>query len=90
VTKLTTVVNCKTTPYDVLIDRTTKFGNPWVVGKHGTREEVIALHRQWVLRRPELVAAIKRELRGKVLGCHCKPKACHGDTLAAIANGELG
>ena len=28
----------------------------------------------------------KMELRGKVLGCWCSPKACHGDVLAEIAN----
>jgi len=25
-------------------------------------------------------------LQGKVLGCHCKPLACHGDILAELAN----
>ena len=29
------------------------------------------------------------ELRGKILGCHCKPKPCHGDVIAAWCNGEL-
>jgi len=27
-------------------------------------------------------------LSGKVLGCWCHPEACHGDVLAAMANGE--
>lgn len=26
------------------------------------------------------------ELKGKILVCYCKPKACHGDVLAAAAN----
>ena len=26
------------------------------------------------------------ELKGKVLGCWCAPQACHGDTLAELAN----
>ncbi|ASF45912.1 DUF4326 domain-containing protein [Methylovulum psychrotolerans] len=26
------------------------------------------------------------QLRGKVLGCHCKPAACHGDVLANYLN----
>jgi len=26
------------------------------------------------------------ELRGKVLGCWCAPKACHGDVLVSLAN----
>jgi hypothetical protein len=55
-----------------------------------SRAQAIQRHKEWVLSEPELVAAIKRDLKGKVLGCWCKPKSCHGDTLAAIANGELG
>ena len=31
-----------------------------------------------------------RQLRGKVLGCHCKPLPCHGDYLAALANATGG
>ncbi|MGD9564460.1 MAG: DUF4326 domain-containing protein [Pyrinomonadaceae bacterium] len=26
------------------------------------------------------------ELRGKVLGCWCSPKVCHGDVLARLLN----
>ena len=26
------------------------------------------------------------ELKDKVLGCYCKPKRCHGDFLAKLAN----
>jgi hypothetical protein len=33
------------------------------------------------------VERVKRELRHKILGCWCHPKACHGDVLAEIANG---
>ena len=29
------------------------------------------------------------ELKGKTLGCFCKPKSCHGDVLVELAN-ELG
>jgi Domain of unknown function (DUF4326) len=34
---------------------------------------------------PELMGALG-ELRGKVLGCWCSPKPCHGDVLARLAN----
>jgi hypothetical protein len=27
-----------------------------------------------------------RHLKGKVLMCRCKPKRCHGDSLAKVAN----
>lgn len=33
-----------------------------------------------------LTKADALQLRGKVLGCHCKPLACHGDILADYLN----
>ena len=33
-----------------------------------------------------LVEKAKQELRGKVLGCWCKPLDCHGDFLKAVAD----
>ena len=83
--KLTTVVHCKKEPYDILIDRRTKWGNPYSIGKDGTREEVIAKYKNYLIMNRELLDAIP-ELFGKTLGCWCKPQACHGDVLAKIAN----
>jgi hypothetical protein len=40
------------------------------------------------MRQPELLERAKRELSGRILGCWCAPKACHGDVLAEIANVE--
>ncbi len=80
----TRVVHCMTEPYDVLIDRRTKWGNPFIIGKDGTREQVIAKYRVYVRQFPKLTAALP-ELRGKTLGCWCKPQACHGDVLAELA-----
>lgn len=80
------VVHLKHDPYDVRIDRQTHWGNPFVIGKDGTREEVIAKYRDWILSEPDIVAMVKRELRGKTLGCWCAPKACHGDVLLELAN----
>ncbi|MCI3911791.1 DUF4326 domain-containing protein [Pseudomonas brenneri] len=28
-------------------------------------------------------------IRGKVIACHCKPAACHGDVLAAHLNSQV-
>lgn len=78
------VVHCKKEPYDVLIDRTTKWGNPFVVTIDGTRERVIERYRAHLLDSPHLMAAL-HELKGKTLGCWCKPQACHGDVLAELA-----
>jgi hypothetical protein len=80
------VVHCKHAKFDVYIGRPSKWGNPWRVGMHGTRAQVIAKYEDAVRRQPGLVASIKKELRGKVLGCWCAPEDCHGDVLARIAN----
>ena len=53
--------------------------------RDGTREEVIAKYRTYLLGNAELMAALP-ELRGKVLGCWCTPQACHGDVLAELAD----
>jgi uncharacterized protein DUF4326 len=79
----TRVVHCKRDRYDVYIGRPSKWGNPYVIGRDGTRAQVIAKYRAWLLRRPELVAALS-ELRGKVLGCWCAPLPCHGDVLVDL------
>lgn len=84
---MTTVVNLRRDRYDVYIGRGSPFGNPYVLGRDGTRAEVIAKYRAWVLTRPELIARIQRELKDKVLGCYCTPALCHGNTIADIANG---
>ena len=52
-----------------------------------TREEAIEKYRAWISARPELQARVRRELRGKILGCWCAPLPCHGDLLLEIANG---
>ena len=74
--------------YDVLVDRTTEWGNPFVLGKDGTRSEVIQKHKEglWVgLRSGELPLDEMAALDGKVLACWCAPLACHADTLLKAA-----
>lgn len=61
-----------------------KWGNPFPLAM-GTREQVIEAFRQHLLASPDLLAALP-ELRGKRLGCWCKPQACHGDVLAEMAD----
>ena len=77
----------KRNPHDVYIGRPTKWGNPFIIGRDGEREQVIAKHAYWILRQPQLMAALP-ELRGKRLGCFCAPDSCHGDTLALLANND--
>lgn len=65
------------------------FGNPFLVGRDGTREEVLLQFQAYFLVRvahdPDYRKAVKR-LRDKRLVCFCKPKACHGDILAKYAD----
>lgn len=81
----TKVVHCMSEKHDIYIGRPSKWGNPFVIGKDGTREEVIGKYRQWIMAQPALLDAI-HELKGRTLGCWCSPYACHGDILAEIAN----
>ena len=80
------VVHCKRAPFDVYIGRPSKWGNPFAIGKDGNRQEVIEKYREWIQSRPDLLAAVVPELKGKVLGCWCAPAACHGDVLTILAN----
>ena len=82
---MTMTVHCKRESFDVYIGRPSKWGNPFSIGKDGNREEVIQKYEQWIKTQPHLVSAL-HELKGKTLGCWCKPKACHGDVLARIAD----
>lgn len=80
------VVHCQMTPHDVYVGRPSRWGNPFKLTRERDRVAVIERYRQWLLSQPELIAAARRELRGKVLGCWCAPKLCHADVLAEIAN----
>lgn len=78
-----------------MIDRKTKFGNPFRLEKDGgdfTREGSVERYREWFVGKiesdPEFRAAVK-ELRGETLGCWCKPKACHGDVICDYLRGHL-
>lgn len=74
------VVHLKRSPYDVRIDRSTKWGNPFRIGPGSSREDVIQRYEQWLQHQSDLLADL-HELRGKTLGCWCAPKPCHGDVL---------
>lgn len=73
----------------VYIGRPSPFGNPFIIGKNGTRAEVIKLYRMFAVAEiffnSEFRAAVA-SLRGKNLVCYCAPLACHGDVLLELAN----
>jgi len=83
-----TVVNVNHGLCDVYVGRPSIFGNPYQVGRDGSREEVIAKYGQWFIQRlkdPKFRLAVL-ELRGKRLGCHCSPQRCHGQVIAEYLN----
>lgn len=88
------VVHCKKMPYDIYIGRPSKWGNPFThlkdkktSAKHmvRNREEAVEAYRQWITtgEGKHLLNDLS-ELKGKVLGCWCKPQSCHGDILVEL------
>lgn len=85
----TTVVNKRTSPYDIYIGRGSIWGNPFIIGKDGDREDVVrkfSEYAKYKCQSGEWSRSSLLSLKGKVLGCFCKPLACHGDVLASIVN----
>ncbi len=80
---MTIVVNKYKSKYSVYIGRGSKWGNPFVIGRDGTREEVIEKYEKYLRSNSDLMASLS-ELKGEVLGCFCKPQACHGDVLVKL------
>lgn len=82
----TRVVNIYKEPYDVYVGRAGKgengkFGNPY---SSDDREKDLALFREYFYNRLKTDSEFThliRKLRGKRLGCFCKPKKCHGDII---------
>ena len=75
----------------VRIDRQSIFGNPYVIDKDGTREEVIEKYRVYFyecLRIDEWFKGKVENLRGKILACWCAPEACHGDIIIEYLEGQ--
>jgi hypothetical protein len=89
-------------PNTVKVDRTTPWGNPFVVGRHGTQEQCVKRLRyllggyMCISSGPdvwyqdfyvELVRQHIEDLRGKNLACWCRRGTpCHADLLLEIAN----
>lgn len=82
-----TIVVHVSAPYQVLVTRPTKWGNPFVRGVHGTKVECVEKHREWLRARPQLIAHARVVLRGKRIACTCRSQPCHAYTLARVADG---
>lgn len=90
-----TVVHCKKDDYDIYIGRGSKWGNPFthLTGKTkaqymvATREEAIESYHAWITEGDgKHLLKDLHELKGKVLGCWCAPKDCHGRILVELSN----
>lgn len=88
----TRLVHCNKEPFDVYIGRPSKWGNPFTHIKDkdtlaefvvASREEAIEKYRAYIEANTELLNDLD-ELEGKVLGCWCHPKSCHGEILMEL------
>ena len=85
---MTKVVNKNKDSYDIYCGRGSIFGNPFEIGRDGTREQVIERYKGWFnfLIRDRVFTAELSKLKDKTLGCFCKPLACHCDIIADHVN----
>lgn len=68
-------------PDAVYVGRGSPWGNPYLIGRDGTRNQVCDKFEKFIL--PELDVT---ELRGQDLICFCAPLRCHADSLLKKAN----
>ena len=64
----------------IYIGRPSLLGNPYAIGKDGTRQEVIERYRTWLWRQIKLQGEVYRELQ------RLAAKAQEGDLIPAILN----
>ena len=87
------VVNRKDSKAGKYIGRGSILGNKYLIGRDGTRSEVIELYRQWLWREIKKEKAVFGELKrllkawkrdGKLtLSCFCYPQRCHGEVIGS-------
>ena len=77
------VVNLRKDKYDVYIGLGSSFGNPCQISRRHNREQALEWYRQWFYNqlKDHFFYREVEKLRGKILGCYCKPLACHGDII---------
>ena len=85
---MTQIVNKKHSSYDVDIGRPSIWGNPYIIGRDGDRATVVAKYKEHFLGSFHLKQLATEKLKGKVLGCYCKPEACHGDIIVDFLEGQ--
>jgi hypothetical protein len=94
------VVHFKREPYDIYVGRPSKWGNPFthIADKKtvaqfvvSSREEAVEAYQLWITEgEGKHLLEDLHELKGKVLGCWCAPKSCHGDVLLKLIEEKYG
>jgi len=87
----TRVVNVNKEPYDICIMRPSIYGNPFIIGRDGTREEVIEKFRVYFYNRiktDKYFLIMVQKLKGLILGCCCAPQSCHGNIYVEFLEKE--
>ena len=72
----------------IRVDRDTRWGNPFRITPETSRSDAIERFRQklWAdIQADEISLEDLAALDDKPLLCHCAPRDCHGDVLAAAA-----
>jgi hypothetical protein len=80
----TVVVNLKREAFDVYIGRPSPLGNPFHISVARTRDKACDMYASWLRDRASSDPSFRKALyglRGKILGCYCKPLRCHGDEI---------
>lgn len=70
------------------IGRGSVWGNPFVVGRHGTRTQVIDMYEtrlKGLIDSGEVSLESLASLHNQPLLCYCYPNRCHGDVLVKYA-----
>jgi hypothetical protein len=89
----------------VNVSRPGKLGNPFIVGKHGTRAECVDMHQKLLAgylclsvdeecidaqrAHHAFVNENRERYRGMNVACWCRGKPCHGDTLLEVFNRKV-
>jgi len=74
--------------YLMKIDRTTDWGNPFILNADGDRDTVCDNYSIYLDMKPSLLKRLD-ELKGKVLGCWCYPERCHGAELLGRLDNDM-
>lgn len=86
------VANKKNGALGWYVGRPSPLGNPFHIGKDGTREQVISMYRQWLhVQLSDLLSPAAREFKricetarkglDVVLVCWCSPLPCHAEII---------